>query len=131
VVTEQHALECVFLFAKSRKVTAFIEQTMDSHRCQTPTAEAFVIASLKEFVNLWGSGSQLSFQLESKDRQACLKFSSQLGSPADLHFVPPFPSHGFHERLHYPSRPRHKGPARLERDRADITEKMTYLSFMT
>ena len=66
-------------------------------------------------MKLWGFGSQASFQLECKDRQACLKFSTQLGSPADLHFVPPFPSHGFHERPQYP---RHKGPAQRERDRA-------------
>ena len=88
---------------------------MHNQRFQPPTEEAFVLASLKEFVKLWGSGSQASFQLECKDRQACLKFSTQLGSPADLHFVPPFPSHGFHERPQYP---RHKGPAQRERDRA-------------
>jgi hypothetical protein len=105
----------LFLFASSRKVTDFTELTMHS---QTPTEEAFVLASLKEFVKLWGSGSQASFQLECKDRQACLKFSTQLGSPADLHFVPPFLSHGFHERPQNTSRPRRKGPAQRERDRA-------------
>lgn len=89
---------------------------------ETSTEEAFVLASLKEFVKLWGSGSQASFQLECNNGQACFKLSSQLGSPADRHFVPPVPRrrdcHGVHGSPHKHPHPRQKGPAQRERNRA-------------
>ena len=84
------------------------------------TDEAFVLASLKEFVKLWGSGSQASLQLECEKGKACIKFSCQLGAPADLHFVPHVQQdapHGFHGQ-HLPHHCRHKGPSQQKRDRA-------------
>ena len=87
---------------------------MSTQHFGKPSEEAFVLATLKEFVKLWGSGCQASFQLECKDKQASIHFSSQLGSPADIHFVPDLPPHGFHED----KQPRHKGPAQRDRVRA-------------
>ena len=46
------------------------------------TKESYVLASLTEFVKLLGSGSQATFHLECKDRQALVQFSSFLGPPA-------------------------------------------------
>ena len=86
------------------------------------TDEAFVLSSLKEFVKLWGSGSQASFQLECEEGKACLKFSCQLGAPVDRHFVPHVPQdhpHGNHGIGHsLPPHPRKKGPSQKKRDRA-------------
>ena len=53
------------------------------------TEEAFVLASLKEFVKLWGSGTQASLNLECKNGQAWIQFGAMLGSPASPHFDPP------------------------------------------
>ena len=52
------------------------------------TEEAFVLASLKEFVKLWGSGTQASLNLECKNGQAWIHFGAMLGSPASSHFDP-------------------------------------------
>ena len=85
------------------------------------TEETFVLSSLKEFVRLWGSGSQARFQLECRDRKAFLQFSTQLGSPADCHFVPHVPPqehHGNQGARQHHHLPRKKGPAQKERDRA-------------
>ena len=78
------------------------------------TEEAFILASLKEFVKAWGSGSQASFSLECKQGQAYFKMSSLLGHPADQHFVPAY-DHGNHE--HVDPR-RRKCPSRIARKRA-------------
>ena len=40
------------------------------------TEEGFILASLKEFVKLWGSGSQSSYHLECKNGQAWFQFGS-------------------------------------------------------
>ena len=88
---------------------------MADHRFLDNTEEAFILANLKEFVKIWGSGNQAFFQLECKNGQAFLKFSSQLGSPADQHFTPP---HGIHVQHHHPHLPRKKGQRQRERDRA-------------
>ena len=86
---------------------------------QAFTEEAFVQASLKEFVKLWGSGSQAFFQLQCVDGQASLKFSSQLGAPADFHFHHhryPHHLHGFHaEQPHH--HPRKNSKKQQDRDR--------------
>ena len=52
------------------------------------TEESFILASLKEFVKLWGSGCQSSYHLECKNGQAWLQFGSALGSPGSQHFSP-------------------------------------------
>ena len=61
--TEHHALEFSLIFATARKETVFTELTMKGSRFLTPppTEEAFVLATLKEFVKLWGSGHQANF----------------------------------------------------------------------
>ena len=88
------------------------------------TEEAFVLATLKEFVKLWGSGNQDSFHLECKDRQASFKFSSLLGPPGGRHFDPHHTysdDHGSHggPPVHPPPLPRRKkGPSQCARDRA-------------
>ena len=98
---------------------------MSAPRLEAFTEEAFVLASLKEFVKLWGSGSQAFFQLQCVDGQAALKFSSQLGPPAQPHFTQnashqqhrhPHHLHGFHaeEPSHYP---RKKSQKQRDRDR--------------
>ena len=83
------------------------------------TEEAFVLANLKEFVKIWGSGNQALFQLECRNGQALLKLSCPLGSPADRHFVPPHVQHhGIHDQPHHRQFPRKKGQKQRERDRA-------------
>ena len=52
------------------------------------TEELFVLSALKEFVRVWGSGKQVFFNLECKGGKACIKFSTQLGSPGSPHFAP-------------------------------------------
>ena len=52
------------------------------------TEESFVLASLTEFVKLWGSGTQASFNLECRNGQAWFKLSSLLGPPNHPHFTP-------------------------------------------
>ena len=68
--------------------------------------EAFVLASLKEFVKIWGSGSQAHFKLECGNGQAWVRLDCQLGHPASPHHpvIPP------------PQVRRHKGPARRKKD---------------
>ena len=78
------------------------------------TEEKFILASLKEFVKLWGSGRQANFQLQCCDGQVAFKFSAQLGAPADRHFVPPNPQHGFHAPPHL--HPRRKSQHQRDRD---------------
>ena len=95
---------------------------MNNTRFLDNTEEAFVLANLKEFVKLWGSGKRAHLQLECQNGQACIKFSSYLGAPVDLHFFPHFPQHGIHDphhnQHHHPHQPRRKGPRQRERDRA-------------
>ena len=85
------------------------------------TEESFVLASLKEFVKLWGSGTQASFNLECRNGQAWFKLSSLLGPPNHPHFTPPHVprgDHGVHgyEDQHPPKRKR--GPKQILRNRA-------------
>ena len=75
------------------------------------TEEAFVLSSVKEFVKVWGSGSQAQINLEYKNGSAWIKLAFQLGHPADHHFVPHCPPHKHsHPR-------RYKGPAQHQKDR--------------
>jgi hypothetical protein len=105
------------------KVLISSELTMFEPRYGNLSEEAFALASLKEFVKLWGSGSRAFFQLECSNGQAHLQFSSLLGAPTDRHFVPPHvpgpghPQHGFHAKqpLHHP---RQKSQKQRERDKA-------------
>ena len=77
------------------------------------TKETFVLASVKEFVKLWGSGSQATFNLECSNGQAWFQLGARLGPPAFPHFYPHRPS---------PERKRKKCPARIEKDRARAAE---------
>ena len=52
------------------------------------TEEGFILASLKEFVKIWGSGNQATFNLECRNSQVLVKFETHLGHPAHQHFVP-------------------------------------------
>ena len=71
------------------------------------TQEAFVLASLKEFVTIWGSGNQAHFQLECRNGQAWVRLDCQLGHPASPH----------HPHVQPPPQVRrHKGPARRRKD---------------
>ena len=85
------------------------------------TEEAYVLATVKEFVKSWGSGSQTSLNLECKNGQAWIHFSSLLGPPATCHYVPHHPRqggvHGSHGSPNHP-RPRMKGPGQVRRDLA-------------
>ena len=56
------------------------------------TEETFVLASLKEFVKLWGSGSQATFNLECSYGQAWFPLGARMGPPAFPHFYPPKPT---------------------------------------
>lgn len=87
---------------------------MYESRHETNTEETFILASLKEFVKLWGSGCQANFQLQCFNGQVSYNFSAQLGAPADRHFVP-HPHHGFHAPRPLP--PRRKSPQQRKRDR--------------
>jgi hypothetical protein len=78
------------------------------------TEEGFALASLKEFVKLWGSDTKASFHLECQDGQAWFKLSSFLFHPGSPHFAPP---HSHHERK-YPKTRRRKGPSQVLRDQA-------------
>lgn len=72
------------------------------------TEEAFVLASVKEFVNTWASGSKANLNLECQNGQAWVKLAFQLGHPAAPHHVPVIPPH-------QAQRPR-KGPSRRLKD---------------
>ena len=72
------------------------------------TEEAFVLASLKQFVILWGSGNQAHFNLECRNGQAWARLDCQLGHPASPHYPQP------QEQPAHISR--HKGPARRKKD---------------
>ena len=86
------------------------------------TEETFVLSSLKEFVRMWGSGTQALFHIECQNRKAFIKMSTQLGAPAECHFLPSFPDkqhQGYHgDEVKTRSIPRKKGAAQRERDRA-------------
>ena len=81
------------------------------------TEEGFILANLKEFVKLWGSGTHASFYLECRDKQAWFKLSSFLGSPGSCHFSP---SHVQNEDngIHEVKTKRRKGPSQLLRNQA-------------
>ena len=68
------------------------------------TEEAFVLASLKEFVKLWGSGSHSFYNLECRNGQAWIKFGSQLGSPGSTHFLHHKPRDFYKKKKKSPSR---------------------------
>ena len=86
------------------------------------TEEGFILASLKEFVKIWGSGNQATFNLECRNSQVLVKFETHLGHPAHQHFVPHPPQgqdhqHGSHaSEVHH--QPRHRGPGQIRRDQA-------------
>ena len=74
-------------------------------------------------MKLLGSGSQATFHLECKDRQALVQFSSFLGPPAACHYVPQGPlrhgdGHGSHVSTVFPRPKRRKGPSQLRHDQA-------------
>ena len=80
------------------------------------TEEAFLLASLKEFVRLWGSGSQASFHLQCRNRQVWYNLECRLGSPASPHFIPDVPVPGHVSGHHHQSRS--KSSRRREKDNA-------------
>ena len=51
------------------------------------TEETFVLASLKEFVKIWGSGNQATFNLECRNGNAYLRMETHLGPPGQQHYV--------------------------------------------
>ena len=53
---------------------------------QENTEEAFVFASLKEFIRVWRSGRQASLTLECKEGKTSLNFQVSLGRPDQSHF---------------------------------------------
>ena len=57
------------------------------------TDECFTLATLKEFVKLWGSGRQARLNLECCDGTAWANFSFQLGHPSQQHYVHQAPAH--------------------------------------
>ena len=73
--------------------------------------EAFVLASVHEFVKAWAFGHQAQLNMECRNGRAWLKLGFQLGHPAAPHHNFPQP----HQHRQYQRR--HKGPARRERDR--------------
>jgi hypothetical protein len=91
-------------------------------RYESLSEEAFALASLKEFVKLWGSVRRATFQIECNNGEAILQFSSQLGAPADRHFLLPYvPRHPQQcphadESVHH--HPRQKSQKQRERDLA-------------
>ena len=54
----------------------------------TNKEETFVLASMKEFVKIWGSGNQASFNLECRNGNAYQKMETHLGPPTQQHYVP-------------------------------------------
>ena len=72
------------------------------------TEESFVLASLKEFVKLWGSSREATFNLECRNGQAWFQLGASLGPPSFPHFCPT------------PKTPKRKkiSTARIEKDRA-------------
>ena len=81
------------------------------------TEEAFVLASLKEFVKLWGSGCQSSFKLECNNGEPWFHLSSRLASPGTPHFDPHVPHQGDSDvDQKPPQKGRQKGPARRRKD---------------
>ena len=77
--------------------------------------ETSVLASLKQFVKLWGSGSQATFNLECSNGQAWFHLGARLGHPAYPHFYPPNPPPQVPQK-------RKKTPARIEKDLARAAE---------
>ena len=53
------------------------------------TEEAFVLANVKEFVKIWGSGSQANLNIRCKNGNAWLELAIQLSPPCAQHYVPP------------------------------------------
>ena len=90
---------------------------MCSNMSHGNTEEAFVLSSLKEFVNIWGSGSRALLNLECQNGSAWVKLTVQLAHPADYHISHPVPQPDPPEVPVYHQRRRHKGPARREKDR--------------
>ena len=82
------------------------------------TEELFVLSALKEFVRVWGSGNQAFFNLECKGGKACIKFSTQLGSPGSPHFAPPQPQPSKHHEFHGVGKSRHRGPNQVLKNNA-------------
>ena len=72
------------------------------------TEESFVLASLKEFVKLWGSSREATFNLECRNGQAWFQLGASLGPPSFPHFCPS------------PNTPKRtkKSTARIEKDPA-------------
>ena len=82
------------------------------------TEEAFVLATVKEFVKSWGSGNQAHLSLECKNGDAWVHLAFQVGRPAAQHFDPqPVPIAPPHLNLHPSAPTKHKGPSRREKDR--------------
>jgi len=83
--------------------------------------ETFILASLQEFVKVWSSGHQASFNLNCENGRAWLSLGFQLGTPSSPHHLgvghpPPTHLHGSVPRPYH--RPRPKSLARRVRDRA-------------
>jgi hypothetical protein len=83
------------------------------------TEEAFVYATLCEFVKLWGNGSQAFLQLQCHGGQAWIQLMSSLGPPSSPHlFRQDDHHHGCHGPDHGQYRRRRKGAKQRDRDRA-------------
>ena len=82
------------------------------------TEEAFVYATFREFVKLWGNGNQASLQVQCHGGQAWVQLLSALGSPSSPHlFRHDNPHHGYHGP-HPSQHRRRKGAKQRDRDRA-------------
>ena len=92
------------------------------------TEQAFLHATLREFVKLWGNGSQAFLHVQCVGGQAWVQLTSALGHPSSPHlFRQDHHHHGEHGQDHhhhgyngqYPRQYRRKkGPKQRERDRA-------------
>ena len=89
--------------------------------------EAFVHATFREFIKLWGNGSQGHLQVQCFGGQAWVQLMSALGPPSSPHLFRqdnhhhghhgPTHHHGHH--AHHPSQHRRrKGAKQRDRDRA-------------
>ena len=101
------------------------------------TEEAFVYATLREFVKLWDNGSQAYLQVQCHEGQAWIHLMSALRPPSSPHLFRQDDHHGYHGPRHHhgyhdPHHPhgyhgphprqqerrRRKGPKQRDRDRA-------------
>ena len=84
-----------------------------------PTEEAFVQATFREFVKLWGNGSQAHLQVQCLGGHAWVQLMSALGPPSSPHlFRRDDHHHGYHGPHQRSQHRRRKGAKQRDRDRA-------------